>query len=626
MAATRKILNTGTNKYQNAVREMMRSIYSDNIYISLNSNTLSPNVNNSLDSLNDFWMTSTFMQRVIRDNYRLCFPRNNWVKSTIYDQYNPEKDSAIQNCIVFDEKIGNGVLFLCVGNNQYNRTDIQTASVYRPSEGYASVSDLPSEVITQNDGYKWIALSQTDTRFTDSSWVSLEVRDGISFFGSDEGNYVDDGLTLADFKAAVCGGVSFGATGSARFYAVNNSYHQTSATEVNKGSVLFDMDDVERFDVFSYQQALKLSGNNTQIRFAAGNTVGTLPSTITPITIDEQITNSPFTVSSPLGWYNKKVGEWGLKEGSVEMVYLDPRAGGLSESDFIFTGASAPTITAKGNGESPTVEFITRKINDSTWQIRGVKISTDLGTNQRLVGKDNTAIEFLVQNTDNNSGFSNSIKYLLTPYGGLLKEENLYGPIIPVNAFMLCAVIDKNDITASLDQAAITRVSSPTTFDSYALVVDAQNSSNSRELGLDLPPNKVEFLDNLMCADFSPLGGHTARIEVGDLIYENNPTVIGDSVVGDFIGVVQAIEKPTPVGGSNMYCAFSTSTADRFEAAFKCYIGNGTSFYNWGQTTTNKAEPDAKPLTGTIVHMGSGDFDISGDTQKRISVKYITRV
>ena len=53
MAATRKILNTGTNKYQNALREMLRSIYSDNIYISLNANTLSSNVNNSLQILDD---------------------------------------------------------------------------------------------------------------------------------------------------------------------------------------------------------------------------------------------------------------------------------------------------------------------------------------------------------------------------------------------------------------------------------------------------------------------------------------------------------------------------------------------------------------------------------------------
>ena len=577
MAATRKILNTGTNKYQNALREMLRSIYSDNIYISLNANTLSSNVNNSLQSLNEFWMSSVFMQRVVRDNYRLCFPRNNWVKSTIYDRYNPEKDPSIQNSVIFDEKIGNGVLFLCVGNNEHNRTDIATASVYRPSEGYASVSDLPSDVITQADGYKWIALAQTDLRFTDSAWVSLEIRDGISFFGSDEGRYVDDGLTLANFKEAVCGGVSFGATGAANFYPVENSYHQTSSAEVSSGSILFNVQNIERFDAFSFQQALKLSGNNTQVRFDSGNSLGALPSTITPITIDEQITNSPFTVSSPLGWYNKKVIEWGLKAGSVEMVYLDPRAGGLSKSDFLFTGTSAPTIVAHGNGEAPTVEFITRKINDSTWEIRGVKISTNLNTNQRLVGKNNTVVEYEVTNTD---------------------------------------------ITTTLDYTA-ENVSSPTAFDSYALVVDAKNSSDNRELGLDLPPNKTEFLDNLIIADFTPSSG-SLTVGAGDLIYEALPSIAEDTPVGQLIGIVQAGEDPIPLAAPR-YLAFTASDPTKFGSGTGVYIGSGTNFVLATQSSSSKA-PDAKPLTGTIIHMGISNFDISGGAQKRISIKYITRV
>ncbi len=627
MAATRKILNTGTNKYQNAVREMKRAIYSDNVYVALHANTITDNVDNTLESLNELWMTNNFMQRVVRDNYRLCFPRVNWTKSESYDFYDPTKLPQTQNCYVFDDKIGNGVLFLCVGNDLYNKTDEKTASVYRPSNGYASVTDLPSGVIEQDDGYKWIALAQTDNRFTDSSWMSLEVRDGISFFGADEGQYVDDGVTLIDFKQAVCGGVSFGQTGAANFYAVNNSYNQTTSSEVSSGSVLFASENIERYEAFLFQQSFKLNGNDTQVRFDSGNSAGALPSTITPVPLDEQIANSPFTNSSPLGWYNKRVQEWAVKAGSVEMVWLDPVAGGLSESDFTYSGSAEPAITAKGNDVSPTVEFITKKINDNTWLIRGVKISTNLSTNERMVGSGNTVVEFNVTNTDNNSGFSDSIKYLLTPYGGLLKEENLYGPIIPVNAFMMSVEIKETDITTALDQAASTKVLSPTIFDAYSLVVDAQNSSNSRELGLDLPPNKVEFLDNLMCADFTPIGGHTDRIAVGDHIYINDPTVIGDSAVGDFIGVVQAIEQPIPItGGSPMNIAFSTSKPAEFVSAFKCYIGRGTAFYNWGQTTTNKADPDAKPLTGTVVHIGKSDFNLSSATSKRITIKYITRV
>jgi hypothetical protein len=625
MSNIRKILNTGTNKYQNAVREMKRSIYSDNVYVSLHANSLSSNIDNTLESLNEFWMSSVFMQRVVRDNYRLCFPRVNWVRSEQYDRYNPEENPQTQNCVIFDDKIGDGVLFLCVGNNIHNRTDYANSSVYRPSFGYTSVEDLPSGVIEHADGYRWIALAQTDVRFTDSSWVSLEVRDGISFFGSDEGNYIDDGVTLLDFKTAVAGGsasgISFGQTGAVNFYAVNNEYDQTGSSEVASGAILFSTQNMERYDAFLFQQALKLKGNDTQIRFDSGNSSGALPSTITPIPLYDQIVNSPFSVTSSLGWYNKRVREWEDKSGSVEMVYLDPKAGNLSGTDFRFTGLTAPAITAKGNGTSPTVDFITSKINDNTWEIRGVEVTTNLSTNERNVGINNTRIEFKVENTDNNLGFENSIKYLLTPYGGLLKEENLYGPIIPVNAFMMNVTINESDLTSTLDHSSA-NISSPTSFDAYSLIVDAKNYSNTRELGLDLPSNKTEFLDQTLVADFSFSGA--VAVSAGDLIYVNNPTVTTGKARGDLVGIVQSVESPLPAA-SPTQIQFTTTKPELFNIGADFFIGTGTSFKTYNQDTETKAT-DAKPLTGTVVHMGKSSFDLSSATTKRITIKYITRV
>ena len=344
VSAVRKILNTGTNKYMSAFRQMQRAIYSDNVYVSLNANTITTDVRNDLENLNAFWMTSCFMQRVVRDDYRLCFRRRDWQKSNIYDRYDPCKDPQEQNCYVFDSTIGGGVLFLCVGNNQYNRTDLKTASVYKPSTGYTRVNDLPSEVIELDDGYSWIALGQSDTRFTDSNWISLEIRDGISFFGSDEGAYVDDGVTLSDFKTAICAPHNAGTSGAAGFYPVANSYDQTTAAEIPAGNILHSIPNIKRFDAYTMQQSLKISGVDTQINFVAGTTTGTggLPSSRAMISLYEQIQNSPFTNSSPVGWYNEQINSWENKEGSVEMIWLDTTD--LSLSDFTVTGASKPTI------------------------------------------------------------------------------------------------------------------------------------------------------------------------------------------------------------------------------------------------------------------------------------------
>jgi hypothetical protein len=627
--ATRKILNTGTNKYQSAFRQMQRAIYSDNTYISLNANTLTTDVKNDLENLNEFWMTSCYLHRVVRDDYRLCFPRRDWKKSTIYDRFNSEEAPQTQNSYVFDPNIGDGVLFMCVGNNEFNRTDIRTASVIRPSAGYENVNDLPTDVIQQADGYSWIALAQSDNRFTDSNWISLEVRDGISFFGGDQQTYIDDGVTLGPFKTAICSPHDPGKTGAAGFYPVSNSYDQTSESEVDSGNVLYSVGNIERFDAFKMQQALKISGVDTKVEFVAGSTAGStgeLPNTTSVISIEEQINNSPFSDSSPLGWYNKKIQGWKSKAGSVEMIYLN--TAGLSASALIVDGITAPSVSAKGNGDSPTVEFILRKINENKTEIKGVKVSTDLATGSRLVGKDNTRVEFVVSDTGNDDAIENALRAFITPYNGLLTEENLYGSIVPVNSFMMTTQIEESEITDELDNGSA-NVSSPTSFDSYGLVVNPLGFTNvsdisyKRELGLDLPPNTKESIGNLIVADITPPSGQPALV-AGMLIYDAAPKVTGTSPRGELIGIIQAVESPSPVSG-NQHAAISTSKESKFTNGATYFVGSGASFRVFTQAS-KASKITTAPQSGTLMHIGKSNFDISGGSQKRITVKYITRV
>jgi hypothetical protein len=625
VTAVRKILNTGTNKFENAKNQMSELIYSGNQYVSLNSNTFTEIPQNDLESLNDFWLSACYFQRVVRDNYRLCFPRRDWQKSTIYDRYDSSKGPETQQCFIFDPTIGDGVLFLCVGNNSSNRTDIKTASVYKPSTGYGSVSSLPAGVIEQADGYSWIALAQSDNRFTDSNWISLEVRDRLSFFGADQGNFVDDGVSLADFKTAVSTPYAPSGTGAAVFYGADNLYNQTSTTEITAGFALYQFDDIKRYDVFSLQQSLRAAGLNTQTRFGGtGSTLGTLPATISPISIEAQIDGSPFSDSSPLGWYNNKVKQWTEKPGSVEMVYIDTVAGGLKESDFTVSGVTAPSISARGNGTSPTIEFDLRKIREDTWFIKGVKVSKDLATNERLVGKDNTKVEFVVSNTNNNYGFENALKTLITPYDGLVKEKNLYGPIIPVNAFMTSVSIKESDVENTLRSGAFAG-DTPTTFDSYALISEPTNFSNNRELGLDLPPNTTDKKSNLVYALLTFASGK--RPAVGSKLYAAEPVIstkTGETSLlrGKVIGVVQARNL---LNATTADILFSTTDRAAFGTGLTIYVEDGAGSFS--AVSTAKGDPDITAISGTITHIGNSAFQLSGTTaDKRLSIKYITRV
>ena len=627
VTAVRKILNTGTNKFENATNQMSELIYSGNQYVSLNSNTFTDVPQNDLESLNEFWLSACYFQRIVRDNYRLCFPRKDWQKSTIYDRYDSSKGPETQQCFIFDPTIGDGVLFLCVGNNSSNRTDIKTGSVYKPSTGYSSVASLPAGVIEQADGYSWIALAQSDNRFTDSNWISLEVRDRLSFFGDDEGRFVDDGVGLADFKTAVSSPYSPTGTGAAVFYGADNLYNQTSATEITAGFPLYQFDDIKRYDVFSLQQSLRAAGLNTQTRFGGtGSTLGTLPATISPVSIEAQIDGSPFTDSSPLGWYNNKVKQWAEKPGSVEMVYIDTVAGGLKESDFTVSGVTAPSISVKGNGTSPTVEFELKKLKEAMWFIKGVKISRDLATNERLVGKNNTKVEFVVSNTNNNYGFENALKSFITPYDGLVKEKNLYGPIVPVNAFMTSVTMKESDIETTLQHPTFSG-STPTSFDSYALISEPTNFSNNRELGLDLPPNTPDLKTNLIYATLVHASGK--KPNAGKKLYAaaavssvkiGNPTKLR----GKVIGVIQSANE---ISSTTSDILFTTTDRSAFSTGLTIFVEEADGSGTFSAVSTTKGNPDITALSGTITHIGNSAFQLSGTTaDKRLSIKYITRV
>ena len=627
VTAIRKILNTGTNKFENAVNQMEELIYSSNQYISLNSNTFTDVPQNDLESLNDFWLSACYFQRVTRDDYRLCFPRKDWQKSTVYARYDSVTGPETQNCFIFDPTIGDGVLFLCVGNNSSNRTDIATASVYKPSTGYTSVADLPTAVIEQEDGYSWIALAQSDNRFTDSNWITLEIRDRINFFAADRGNFVDDGLTLGPFKTAVSDPFQPLGTGAAKFYGVENYYNQTTPSEITAGNVLYEFGDIKRYDVFKLQQALRMSGINTQIRFGGtGSTLGDLPSSIAPTTLSAQIQGSPFSDSSPLGWYNEKATAWSNKAGSVEMVYIDPKAGGLKDSDFTVAGVTAPNITVFANGTKPTVEFDLTKIKEDVWYIRGVKIAKDLATNERLVGKNNSKVEFTVSNTNNNYGFGRSLKALITPYNGLLTEQNLYGPIIPVNAFMTSVTAKESEIETTLKQNYPSFGGpTPTSFDSYAIISEPTNKTNNRELGLDLPPNTQDRKSNLVYATLTHAAGKRAR--VGAKIFTGTPVIDAQTgeitlVIGDVVGVVQA----TDLGTTSTDILFTTTNRKVFATGATIAIEEPNTG-SFTATVTAKGQGEVTELSGTVTHIGNSNFTLGGTTaDKRISIKYITRV
>ena len=144
-----------------------------------------------------------------------------------------------------------------------------------------------------------------------------------------------------------------------------------------------------------------------------------------------------------------------------------------------------------------------------------------------------------------------------------------------------------------------------------------------RELGLDLPPNTKESVGNLIFADITPPSG-APNLVAGMLIYEASPKVGGSAPRGELIGIIQAVEVPTPLSG-NQFAAISTTKPEKFTNGATYHVGSGSSFREFTQAT-KATKLTAVPLTGTLIHIGQSNFDITGGSNKRLTVKYITRV
>jgi len=125
-------------------------------------------------SASDCWNSMIGLQLVKPDDLSLIVPRYNWIKNTVYSQYDDSVDLFNEACPVkFYVLNSDNRVYKCVSNNQ------GIASTHEPISTTTNLFQTP-------DGYKWkflYQISEDNKKFLTSDFMPVETLTGISYTG-----------------------------------------------------------------------------------------------------------------------------------------------------------------------------------------------------------------------------------------------------------------------------------------------------------------------------------------------------------------------------------------------------------------------------------------------------------
>ena len=125
-------------------------------------------------SASDCWNSMIGLQLVKPDDLSLIVPRHDWIKNTVYSQYDDSVDLFNEACPVkFYVLNSDNRVYKCVSNNQ------GVASANEPISTTTNLFQTP-------DGYKWkflYQISEDNKKFLTSEFMPVETLTGVSYTG-----------------------------------------------------------------------------------------------------------------------------------------------------------------------------------------------------------------------------------------------------------------------------------------------------------------------------------------------------------------------------------------------------------------------------------------------------------
>lgn len=351
--------------------------------------TPNPISSNTVDSGIDVWKNSEMSYRMGRKDSIAVVPNYTWASGNLYHYW---KSSDINVGSYYAWNKSNGIVYLCLSNNPYNRKELSLSnlSTQLPSHSYG--------IQKYSDGYTWLPLYRITSdllRFVNSTWIPVisfdDYRENIvskytaaeRFCSNDQGSDVD--------CAIYCN----------QTISVETSYN--TFTNYLKGELF------QTISGISCQNCYYLFENDDRyvsVPYAVGSDIPTSISIKDNFDkVEELVTTNQISTSSP--YYSLyTISANGLNDGAIVSALIDLT--GFTESQLVVSQANPEISISSSTGTNARLIFTTYKNLNGENIINGVS---------------------LISNGENYRDYSLSISETLFPYMSYTEVESLLASI-----------------------------------------------------------------------------------------------------------------------------------------------------------------------------------------------------
>ena len=297
----------------------------------------------------------SFISTIPKSDISLVARRVDWVKNKVYTPY--DYNGNLSDDAFYAYNTSNGIVYLCISNNNNNRKDLSSVSRIPPTHREG--------IVGYEDGYRWAVLYKIDIplqKFITSKF--LPAPDVVTDFNKNSTTVGIDSLATQ-----LCGS-SAGNTGSCCIYTNERKYDAGSKTYTSTNKLDFCICETSCWKCSDIADRLK-----TEYIFNKGLTCSVCPTSVSPISgANKVLGENPNPLSND---YIQATNILSFGKGKILSVQIDLSS--LSIQERVVTNPS-PIVTVDGDGIGFKAQLMTEVDEEYGNVVVGIKdISPETG-------------------------------------------------------------------------------------------------------------------------------------------------------------------------------------------------------------------------------------------------------
>jgi hypothetical protein len=424
--------------------------------------------NNTEEAAKELWRNMVFSKRMSKEDVVGIIPNITWNSGNVYVAWSANKANT---GAFYAWNKENGNVYLCLGNNEFNRDDLSgtIASTYAPNHA--------GGIQKYADGYTWLPIYRITgdfLRFVKTEWIPV-----VSFEDYEPVSFSTEFLAADDF----CEG-EFNNSGNCSVYLKQNyefPINGVSFDYYEKGALYktITTDCSECYFMFKENEIFK-----SVFKLSQSDIASSIPVYTKLETIGLDISNNRLPASSAY-YALYQISENGPDDGSVISASIDLSS---FDPDDLIMNFENPVLTVSSySGSGASIRLKTYLNIDGKYILNGIEVVSN-GTGYRDIELDIDSSVFVT--TSIKDFVIASININLDLIDGLNVDPY---DVLNAEHIMVDARIDTNELQAQ-------KIELPPTVNLFGLITNPIERTDSGDLiisGSELPPNATKVNSGL---------------------------------------------------------------------------------------------------------------------------------